>query len=116
MSKNFTFEKPDKNEADIINKLSDIPGIKVYSKYNDLIIGYEKVTVWVEIKNPETACNKDGSYNSKAFTDKQKKIKQEFTGCRIIAKSFNEVVEGMAKHFSDIGFIGIAENLRRFKR
>ena len=115
MSKKYNFEYPDKNEAEIVKGLSEIPGMVVYPKYNDLIIGYEGCTIWGEVKNPDKL-KKNGKFKKHAFTEKQKKINDEFTGCRVVGVTCNDFINGIAQHFSDIGFIRIAENLRRFKR
>lgn len=116
MSKKYSGEKPDNNQPEIIRKLREIPGMVVYPGYNDLIIGYGKVTCWIELKNPEKCLKKDGGFTNDAFTDKQKKIDNEFTGCRIIATSYNQVIEGVASHFDMLRRTRCAKNLRRFKR
>jgi hypothetical protein len=115
MSKKYSGEKPDNNQPGIVAKLRKIPGMKVRTGYNDDLIGYEKCIFWLELKNPDV-CRKDGSIPDYAFTKKEIEINRDFKGKgRIIAATYNQVLDGMAQHFSDIGFLRIAENLRSFK-
>lgn len=115
MSKNRYDQKIDANQPEIVKRLREIPGMTVEVGYNDILIGYEGLTFWREIKD-ESKCLKDGSIPERIIKPDQKRIRDTFTGDYAIVCNFNQIIDGIAQKFSDIGFIRIANNLRRFKR
>ena len=52
MTRRYQVKSTDKNEKDIVTALRKIPGVKVQTDINDILIGYRGKNFWIEIKNP----------------------------------------------------------------
>lgn len=46
------YRNTDANQKKIVDALRKIPGVKVYTGVDDIVVGYKKVTRWYEVKNP----------------------------------------------------------------
>lgn len=46
------YRSTDTNQNDIVKALRKIPGVKVYTGVDDILVGYKSVTRWYEVKNP----------------------------------------------------------------
>ena len=87
--------KVDANQPEIVNQLRSIPGVTVETEHDDLIVGYRGITMWYELKNPETACDKNGRIYADEIKKSQRELLSDFTGHYKIVSSFDEIWEDM---------------------
>lgn len=74
-------DRVDENQEQLVEDLRKLPGVTVKTGHDDLIIGYNKRSFWVEVKDPEkTKSKRTGKLLKSALRDSQKKTKEEFTG------------------------------------
>lgn len=85
----------DNNQAQIIKGLNKIPGVTVCPDHDDIIVGFKGRTHWYEIKNPETALKKDGTFCKNAIRDSQIKLENEFTGHYKIVTCLDDILKDL---------------------
>ena len=82
--------KIDKNQPEIVENLRKA-GFSVEVGYNDIIVGRENVTLWVEVKTEDCYSKKTGKLLENKKTPAQRELDQTFTGARIYAKSSDDI-------------------------
>jgi len=70
MSKYRQAAKVDKCQEEIVKRLRSIPGITVAPGHDDLLIGRNGRTYWIELKNPDVI-KKSGGFKSGALKNSQ---------------------------------------------
>ncbi len=94
MSRRYQVKNTDDNEKDIVAALRKIPGIKVQTDVNDILIGFRNKNYWIEIKNPNEV-GKDGRpykrKNCKTY-DKQKSLLDHWTGQYSICTTLDQIL------------------------
>lgn len=83
--------RTDTNQQEIVKQLRSIPGVTVAVGHDDILVGRNNVTYWVEIKS-ENAVKKTGELRANALRDSQKKIKAEWTGQYLVAWSVEQIL------------------------
>lgn len=73
-------DKIDTNQPDIVKALRQIPGVTVVTGHDDILVGYQGVTRWYEIKTPESVSKRTGRILESAKKQSQKDLENEFTG------------------------------------
>lgn len=85
----------DQNEKHIVAALRKIPGVSVETGHDDILVGRNGVTYWIEIKNPNEVDKNGVPYkrkNCKTY-DKQKKLSEEFKGHYQIVSTLDEILK-----------------------
>jgi hypothetical protein len=93
MSRKMYANKIDGTQNEIVKQLRLIPGVTVELDHNDILCGYKGITFWYEIKNPETALDKQGRIYADEIKKSQREILRTFTGHYKIVSSFDEIWE-----------------------
>lgn len=83
MSKYRMAAKVDANQKEIVKALRDIPGVSVETGHDDLLIGRDGKTYWVEIKESEKAC----------LQPSQEKLLENWNGHYMIAWNIDMILE-----------------------
>ena len=84
-------KKVDGNQNKIIEDLEKA-GYSVEKDHDDIIVGRENVTLWVEVKNVDCYSKRTGLLRESAKTPSQKKLDKTYTGARIYAKCSAEII------------------------
>lgn len=92
MSKNRYSAKIDANQPEIVKQLRQL-GYTVQTGVDDILVGAKGKTFWFEIKDPEKALNKNGTYRSGAIKDSQKKLSNEWKGHYRIVHSLQQILD-----------------------
>ena len=95
MSKHRRAAKIDANQPEIVKALRKIPNVSVEPGHDDILIGYLGRTYWFEIKCPDSAFNKDGSFKQGALKDYQKKLDANWSGHYKIVWTLQMILEDM---------------------
>lgn len=82
----------DENQKQIVAALRSVPGVSVVTGHDDLLVGWNGKTLWVEVKRFE-CYNKDCVLMERHKRESQKKFDVTFTGARIYAKCAEDVLE-----------------------
>ena len=85
--------KVDSNQKQIVKDLRKL-GFSVLPGHDDILIGYQGLTVWVEIKSPDTI-GKDGEIKQSKIRESQKKLASEWRGQYWICSSTEEILENI---------------------
>ena len=85
-------KKIDKNQQGIVWYLRGLPGVSVEVGHDDILVGYNQMTYWFEVKNPEQA-NKKGEVFPSALKPDQVRIKRTWTGHYDIVTTAKEILE-----------------------
>lgn len=86
--------KTDKNQADIVASLLEIPGVSVEPNHDDILVGYKNQTFWFELKNPNEM-TKDGRVVKRKncrTQKKQTKLNETWNGFYQIVSSIDEIL------------------------
>lgn len=93
MTRRHQVKKTDNNEAAIVKALRAIPGVKVETDHDDILIGYKRRNYWIEIKNPDEVDKQGRPYAKKSKTaKKQKELLDHWTGTYMIATTLDEIL------------------------
>jgi hypothetical protein len=93
MSKYRRAAKVDSNQPGIVEELLKHAGVSVALKHDDILVGYDGVTKWYEIKRDRKAEIKPG----------QEKLRQTWQGHYAIVTSAEEIIADMRRHFASRG-------------
>lgn len=104
MSKHRRAAKVDANQNEIVATLTKQYGLSVSLNHDDILIGYRGRTYWFEIKDPETAFNKNGTFKKGAIKPSQEKLKAEWKGHYEIVWTVQMILEsiGVQKRLAEI--------------
>ena len=93
MSRRYQVRNTDKNEKDIVAALRKIPGVKVQTDVNDILIGYRNKNYWIEVKNPDEVDKNGAPYKRSSKTyEKQKSLLDHWTGQYAICTSLDQIL------------------------
>ena len=84
--------KIDNNQNQIVKVLRQIPGISVALNHDDILIGWQGRTYWIEIKNPEQA-NKAGKVFNSKKQEGQRELEKTWTGHYKIVTTVEEILK-----------------------
>ena len=78
----YNHNKTDRNQKEIVRILRRIPNLSVRTGVDDILIGYQNVNYWIEIKSPDEIAKGTGKpVNRKSETkDKQDKLLATWPG------------------------------------
>ena len=82
----------DNNQEEIVKQLRSIPGVTVELSHDDILCGYQGVTRWYELKNPDCVSKKTGKILESAIQPDQKRIRSTFTGHYRIVSTIEEIL------------------------
>ena len=88
-------KRTDLNQAKIVKNLRAIPGVSVLTDVDDIMVGYKGVNYWFEIKNPDTATDKNGNVKETSKRPSQKKLEKTWNGHWSIVTSLDEILKQM---------------------
>jgi len=94
VSRRYQVKNTDDNEKDIVAALRKIPGVKVQTDVNDILVGYRGDNFWIEIKNPAEVDKEGRPYkrkNCKTY-EKQKNLLEHWTGNYRICTTLDQVL------------------------
>lgn len=86
--------KVDDNQQGIVDDLRKL-GYSVETGHDDILVGINGRTYWVELKDPAKTLKKDGSLKSGALKDSQKKLIKEWKGNYFIAFSTEDIIQAI---------------------
>ena len=91
MKKHRVDAKVDANQPEIVETLRYL-GYSVEVGHDDLLIGKFGITAWYEIKNPETALDKNGRIYADEIKKSQRELLRDFKGHYRIVSSVEEIL------------------------
>ena len=92
--KHIGADKTDNNQKEIVRALRKIPGIKVETGHDDVLIGRNGKTYWFEIKNPDEAVSKrTGKLLPNTLQANQKKLLATWTGHYKVVWSLEQILK-----------------------
>jgi len=94
LSKFVRHKKVDANQPDIVKELRKL-GVSVSLDHDDIICGYNGLTYWYEIKDPDKLFKKDGSFNKGEIKPSQEKLLKTWKGHYKIVWSLDMILEDM---------------------
>ena len=94
MSKNRYSARTDNNEKEIVKNLRKL-GFSVQTGVDDILVGYNRVNYWFEIKQEKHVSKKTGKINESAKKESQIKLEREWQGQYLIVSNLNEILEVM---------------------
>ena len=92
MSKYRRAARIDDNQPEIVRKLREL-GYSVETGHDDLLIGHNGKTYWIELKDPKKTLNKDGTYKAGAIKPSQVILNDEWQGHYEIVHSIEQIIE-----------------------
>lgn len=92
MTKHRINARTDDNQSDIISELRKIPGVSVEPGHDDILVGYNGRTYWIEIKDPAKVLNKNGTMHPSKFKKSQIKLLETWKGHYDIAWTLWDVL------------------------
>jgi hypothetical protein len=84
--------KIDANQPAIVKALRAIPGVTVQLGMDDILVGYNGITYWFEIKEPEKVSKKTGKILDSAIKPSQMKLLDTWTGHYSIVWSLGQIL------------------------
>ncbi len=87
----------DSNQQSIVKALRQIPGVTVEVDHDDIILGYQGVTYWYEIKTPEAVSKRTGAVKASEITKTEAKRLATFTGHYRIVWDIRQILEEILK-------------------
>jgi hypothetical protein len=87
----------DDNQKQIVENLRKILGVSVVVGHNDILVGYNGMTFWYEIKNPR-AFRLDGQIRKKEIKESQRRLLKFWKGHYKIVSTFKEILNDLFKH------------------
>ena len=85
--------KIDKNQQGIVGYLRGLPGVEVELDHDDILVAYNQMTFWIEIKSEDARCKKTGRIKESSKTKRQKRLDRTWTGQRDYVTTADEVIE-----------------------
>ena len=96
MPRKYSTNKTDGNQKDIVKHLLEIPGISVKTNVDDILVGYNKVNYWFEIKRPDRSNKKGELYNRNRKTEKnQIDLLETWRGQYAIVSTLEQILEAI---------------------
>lgn len=92
MSKFRRAAKIDANQPEIVKALRSIPGVSVEVGHDDILVGYQGKTHWIELKEPDAVSKRTGEIKPSSIKDSQHKLLQNYTGHYAICWSLDQVL------------------------
>ena len=93
MVRRSRYDKRDQNEKNIVNMLEAIPGVKVETGHDDILVGYKGCNYWFEIKTPDKFTNSGELKNRNRKTEqKQIDLSQNWPGHYQIVSTLDEIL------------------------
>jgi hypothetical protein len=86
-------QKVDKNQQGIVGTLRKYPGVSVELGYDDLLVGYNLMTFWIEVKAPDAISKRTGLLLESRKKDSQKRLDRTWTGHRAYATTVDEILD-----------------------
>ena len=88
--------KADANEKTIVNALRAVPGVRVETGHDDILVGFKNRTYWFEIKNPNEVDKNGNPYAKKSKTaKKQKELAENWPGHYEICSSLDDILKSI---------------------
>ena len=81
----------DDNQGEIVARLRSLEGVTVELGHDDILVGYEGRTYWVEIKSP-SARKADGSWKVGSIKADQLRLASDFSGHYLITDAVSEIL------------------------
>jgi len=94
MSKYRAAARADANQPSIVKDLRKL-GYSVETGHDDILVGRNGRTYWVEIKDPEKVLNKNGSLKKDALKPSQKRLLKEWKGHYFIACTTEQIIRNI---------------------
>ena len=85
--------KVDANQVEMVKVLRTIPGLKVESDHDDILVGFQGKNYWFEIKNPDSISKKTNKILDSRKKDHQIELEKNWTGQYDIVTSLGEILE-----------------------
>lgn len=87
----------DINQVKIVKALRQIPGVSVYTGVDDILVGYQDINKWFEIKNPAELAKRTGkpfkrTKKGSATYIKQQKLKENWCGHYEVVSTLDEIL------------------------
>ena len=82
----------DENQNEIVKKLRDY-GCSVQTGMDDLLVGFNGRSYWIEVKDPSKTKKKNGDYKAGSIKDSQQKLLKEWRGHYSVCCSFEEILK-----------------------
>ncbi|MGR3221210.1 MAG: hypothetical protein ACUZ8H_15555 [Candidatus Anammoxibacter sp.] len=92
MSKHRRAARIDENQPEIVKALRKIPGVTVELGHDDILVGYQGVTYWFEIKDPGAVSKRTGEILDSEKKDSQKKLESEWKGQYSIVWNIDQIL------------------------
>ena len=86
-------KKIDKNQSGIVGYLRGLPGVSVELGHDDIIVGYNLMSYWFEIKSENAVSKRTGQVLESAKKKNQKRLQQTFTGHYSIVSTAIEILD-----------------------
>ena len=91
-------KRTDANQAKIVGDLRKIQGYSVATGYDDIIVGFNGITLWCEVKNANKISKKTKELLESAKRDSQIRLDDTFTGARIYVTKASDVTDWYSKN------------------
>ncbi len=85
--------KIDNNQNAIVNKLRKMSRISVAVGHDDIIVGYNLMSFWFEIKTPDQVSKRTGQIKDSALKPSQKQLRRDFKGHYSIVWSIEQILD-----------------------
>jgi len=85
-------DRIDSNQPDIVKDLRKM-GYSVETGYDDILVGANGKTHWIEVKHPDTRSKKTGLIRQSEKKASQIRLEAEFKGSYAIVTSLDEILE-----------------------
>lgn len=85
--------KVDKNQQGIIGYLRGLPGISVALDHDDILVGYNQLNYWFEVKAPEAVSKRTGKILESAKKPSQQQLERTWTGHYAIVSTVAEILD-----------------------
>ncbi len=86
-------QKVDKAQQGIVGHLRGLPGISVELGHDDILIGYNLMTFWFELKSQDAISKRTGQVMESAKKSSQKRLERTWTGHYSIVTNAREILE-----------------------
>ncbi|HHS83689.1 MAG TPA: hypothetical protein ENK38_02030 [Gammaproteobacteria bacterium] len=85
--------KIDKNQQAIVRYLRSLPGVSVELGHDDILVGYNLLTFWFEIKSPDVISKRTGKVIRSEKRRSQNRLQRTFAGHYSIVSSAKEILD-----------------------
>lgn len=87
--------KVDRNQAEIVAALRQIPGVTVEPGHDDILVGYKGVTHWFEVKAPEAVSKRTGQVRATEITDSERERLETWQGQYAVVWTVDQILEAI---------------------